>query len=174
MPLSSQGVWRVASAPDGLKLKRFGLLRGVRKLATRGSRLSLCGGAASMMCALCVLTLAATGILIYMGTTAPTWTQAIELVALVPLAFPLADLALVTAIAVAPRSVGVGQWVGALFGGPGQGQGCGEPSWPWDVSALPVGRTSRPMGLQQVQSWADIGSGMGHTVTGQLLSELAL
>ena len=48
------------------------------------------------MFAISALALAAAGTLVYLGATAPTWPRAIELVALVPAAFPLAAMALLT------------------------------------------------------------------------------
>lgn len=65
---------------------------------------------ATIICVISVLALAATGLLIYVGATAPTWQRAIELVALVPLAFPLGGLALVLALVLVPLTTRRRRW----------------------------------------------------------------
>jgi endonuclease/exonuclease/phosphatase (EEP) superfamily protein YafD len=58
-----------------------------------------------------MLALAGGGMLIYLRAAAPTWWRTIELVAVVPLALPLASLSLVTAIGVVPLTPRRWRWM---------------------------------------------------------------
>jgi endonuclease/exonuclease/phosphatase (EEP) superfamily protein YafD len=58
-----------------------------------------------------IVTLATSVILVGLRVTAPTWSRALELVALAPFALPFACLALVTAVAVVPLTPGRRQWI---------------------------------------------------------------